>query len=167
MAIRIEIRPVRDEDIPGMLEIYRPIVESTSISFELEPPTVDEMAQRIAATQETDNHWLVAKAGRDVAGYAYSSPYRGRAAYRHSRETTVYVAEERRNEGIASSLMSALLEQLSASGVHLAIAGITLPNPASVALHESLGYTHVGTFSEAGHKFGRWHDVGFWQRLLS
>lgn len=159
------VRPAEPDDVEAMLAIYRPVVLETAISFEFEPPTVDEFADRLIAVTARDP-WLVADIGGDVAGYAYASDYRTRPAYRFTRETTVYVADWARGRHVGTTLVSALLEDLSAGGVRQVIAGIALPNPASIALHERLGYDYVGTFPAVGHKFDRWHDLGFWQRAI-
>ena len=159
------VRPAEPGDVEAMLDIYRPVVLETAISFEFEPPTVDEFAERLAAVS-AHNPWLVTDVDRQVAGYAYASAFRTRPAYRATRETTVYVADWARGRRVGTTLVTALLDALSAQGVHQVIAGIALPNPASVALHERLGYEYVGTFPAVGRKFDRWHDLGFWQRAL-
>lgn len=158
------IRPATADDGEAIAAIYRPIVTRTAISFELEPPTGDEMAERIGAGQATDP-WLVLEIDGRIAGYAYASAFRARPAYAHSRETTVYVDPAHRGLRVGHRLMSALLGQLDDAGIELAVAGIVVPNEASIALHERLGFAHVGTFRRAGRKFDRWHDLGFWQRL--
>ncbi len=159
------IRPATTADAPAIQAIYAPIVEQTPISFEEAPPSVDEMAARITDIQ-TRYPYLVAERAGEILGYAYAGRYKERHAYRWSTEVTAYVAEQARGSGIGRLLYRNLLDRLDAAGFHTAIAIIALPNPASVALHESVGFTHVGTFREVGHKFGRWHDVGHWQRLI-
>ena len=139
--------------------IYAPHVSDGVASFELEPPSVEEMARRIEAAHV----WLVHEAG----GYAYATRHRERAAYRFTVETSVYVAEAAQGRGVGRALYDALLEEVARRGFRVALAGITLPNPASVALHESLGFEPVGVFREVGFKFGAWHDVGWWQRGLA
>lgn len=148
-----------------MVDIYRPIVESTVISFEYEPPDEIEFERRFAELAAT-NPFLVMERDGQIAGYAYSSTFRARAAYASTRETTVYVSDRHRRNGVATALMRALVEEIRSDGAHRAVAAITLPNDPSVALHESLGFSHIGTFNEAGFKFGRWHDVGFWELRL-
>jgi len=160
------IRDATVEDIPGMLEIYRPIVIDTPISFEFEPPTVEEFTERFSRTTDTDP-WLVAVHDGSVAGYAYATEWRARPAYEATRETTVYVHRDHQRRGIARLLMTELLTRVSAAGAHVVVACVTLPNDASVSLHEGLGFEHVGTYSEVGRKFDRWHDVGFWALRLS
>lgn len=148
-----------------MLEIYAPVVVETAISFELEPPSVEEFSSRLRAVAARDP-WLVAEVDGRIAGYAYASDFRSRPAYAATRETTVYVADWARGRSVGTSLVRAILDVLTAVGVRQVIAGIALPNDGSIALHERLGYTYVGTFEAVGHKFGRWHDLGFWQRAL-
>ena len=160
------IRPANRGDVPAMLDIYTPIVLETAISFELEPPTVDEFAGRVSAVTARDP-WLVAELAGEVAGYAYASDFRTRPAYAATRETTVYVADWARGRSVGTGLVEAVLAELGQQGIRQVIAGIALPNEGSIALHERLGYQHVGTFPAVGHKFGRWHDLGFWQRGLT
>lgn len=160
-----EIRRATLADSAGILEIYAPIVTGSAISFELEPPGIDEFAERMKTVMR-DNPWLVTEQDGRVVGYAYATMFRSRAAYFHTRESSVYVHPEYHGHGVGKDLMLALLEELSAQGVHLVVAGATLPNPGSAALHDSLGFRYVGTFHEVGRKFGRWHDVGFWELSL-
>jgi phosphinothricin acetyltransferase len=160
------VRDATVEDVPGMLEIYRPIVTDTPVSFELEPPTVEEFTERFSRITESDP-WLVAVQDGSIAGYAYASEWRARPAYVATRETTVFVHYDHQRKGIARLLMTELLTRLTAAGAHVVVAGVTLPNGASVSLHEGLGFEHVGTYSEVGRKFDRWHDVGFWALRLS
>ncbi len=161
----VSTRTVRADDAGPLLAIYTPIVTDTAISFELEPPTEPEFADRIARISGSDP-WLVAEVDGRVAGYAYATAFRARAAYGATRESTVYVDPGHQGRGVARALMTALLDRLEADGVHLVVAGIVLPNEPSVALHERLGFRPVGVFTDVGRKFGRWHDVGFWQRRL-
>ena len=139
---------------------------STAISFELEPPTVAEMAARISAVLPSHPWLVVAGAGR-VLGYAYAHPLAPRAAYRWSVETSVYVADGNRRNGVGRARYRSLLEVLRRQGYRQALAGIALPNPASVALHESVGFRPAGVQRQVGWKLGAWHDVGWWQRGLA
>lgn len=151
-------------DSAACAEIYAPFVVDTAVSFETEPPDAAEMARRIAAA----HLWLVATdAGGAVLGYAYGGSHRARPAYRWSVETSIYLADTARGRGIGSTLYRALLEELTTAGYANAYAGITLPNAASVALHERVGFRAIGTFPRVGRKFDRWHDVGWWHRPLS
>jgi L-amino acid N-acyltransferase YncA len=160
------IRAASVDDAAACLAIYAPIVRETSISFELEPPSVEEFAGRIAQARER-HEWLVAERDGAVTGYAYANTFRARAAYRFACESSVYVADSERGRRTGERLMRHLVERLRALGFAQVIAGATLPNPASAALHERLGFRHVGRFEGVGHKFGAWHAVGFWQLDLT
>ncbi len=161
----MRIRLALEADGPAVHAIYVPVVESTAISFETAPPSSAEVARRIAAHQET-HPWLVANSERGILGYAYAGPFAARAAYAWSVETSVYVAEAARGRGVGRALYRSLLRLLGAQGYRQAMAGIALPNPASVRLHEASGYIQVALFRAAGWKLGAWHDVGWWQRPL-
>jgi L-amino acid N-acyltransferase YncA len=160
------IRVARPDDAAAMHAIYAPIVASTVISFELDVPTIDEMRHRIETTLER-LPWLVSEdeAGR-LDGYVYASKHRARAAYQWSVDVTAYVRDDRRGRGVGKRLYPALFDALAALGYFQAFAGIALPNDASVALHESVGFVHLGTYRDVGYKLGAWHDVGWWQRPL-
>ena len=160
-----EVRHATTSDAAAIAAIYAPIVEGTAISFEEVAPVADEMAQRITATQERFPY-LVADAAGAVLGFAYAGAHRARPAYRWSVDVTVYVADTARSKGVGKALYIDLLGRLERAGFHAAFAGITMPNEASVALHEAVGFTHVGIYREVGYKFDRWHDVGWWQRVL-
>ena len=135
------------------------------VSFELEPPTADEMAARIAE-YGASHGWLVAEIDGRVAGYAYGSPHRARAAYASSCDVAVYVDRALARRGIGRQLYATLLPLL-ADKYHAAFAGIALPNEGSIGLHDAMGFTPVGIYREVGWKMGRWRDVGWWQRLLT
>lgn len=160
------IRPATPADAPAVAAIYAPLVLDTPISFELDPPSEAEMGRRIEASGGR-LPWLVCEAEEGVRGYAYASAYRARAAYRWSVEVSVYVGAARRARGVGSALYAALLSILELQGFHRAYAGITLPNPASVALHERMGFVRLGVYREVGFKQGVWHDVGWWERPLA
>jgi phosphinothricin acetyltransferase len=159
------IREARPDDAAGMLAIYGPIVLESAISFELVPPSEEEFASRIATVTER-NPWLVLECDGAIAGYAYATDFRGRPAYAATRETTVYVHPDHKRAGVARELMEALLSAIADQGAHIAVGVIALPNEPSVALHEALGFRHVGTIHDAGRKFDRWHDEGFWELRL-
>jgi L-amino acid N-acyltransferase YncA len=159
------IRDVRSADAGAIAAIYRPIVENTIISFEETAPSAEEFQQRIARVT-AHYPWLVEERDGSILGYAYGSRWRDRHAYRYSVEVTVYVDESAQRLGIARALYGELFSRLSSSGFHRAFAGISLPNDASVALHRAMGFEPVGTYREAGYKFGRWIDVSWWQRAL-
>lgn len=161
-----EIRPARAQrDAAACAAIYAPYVTGDWVSFELEPPTREEMAGRIAA-YGASHGWLVAERSGVVAGYAYGSPHRERAAYASSCDVAVYVDPAHARQGIGRALYGELLPLLAGKGFHAAFAGIALPNDASVGLHEAMGFTPVGIYREVGWKLGAWRDVGWWQRLL-
>lgn len=138
----------------------------TAISFEETPPDAAEMAARIAATLDA-YPYLVAEMEADVVGYAYAGPFRARAAYRWSAETTAYTAEHARRRGVRKALYAALLADLKARGFHTAFAVMTLPNPASERLDAAMGFEPAGVWREAGRKFDRWRDVACWQKLFT
>ncbi len=157
----VVIRSAGRKDAAAVAAIYRPIVTGTVISFELEPPTAEEMAQRME--RAGDSHaWLVADVGGAIAGYAYGKPHRPRAAYQHAVETSAYIHGDFRGRGIAGRLYEQLFRDLAGKGYFHAFAGITLPNDASVALHKSVGLTSIGCFPRVGYKLGAWHDVSWW-----
>ena len=163
--IMVDIRLANAADAAGVLAIYAPIVRDTAISFELVPPTLSEMQQRIEKTL-TEFPWLVAEAEQNVVGYAYASRHRTRAAYQWSVDVSVYVRADARGRGIARALYRALLRLLEELSYCTALAGIALPNEASVRFHEAMGFRPVGTYRNVGFKLGTWHDVGWWQRPL-
>jgi L-amino acid N-acyltransferase YncA len=159
------IRLAKEHDAEQILAIYAPIVEDTSISFEVEPPTTDEMRQRIVGTL-TQLPWLVCEREGEVLGYAYASEHSVRAAYRWSVDVSVYVHERARRVGIGRALYGTLFTVLTLQGFYNAYAGIASPNLASVALHESMGFRPVGVYRGVGYKLGAWHDVGWWHLPL-
>lgn len=165
----LRLRRATAADGPGCAAIYAPFVERTTVSFEEHAPTPQEMSARIERAL-VRHEWLVGErdtdAGPRVVGYAYATDFRARTAYRFSCESSVYLAEDERGRGSGARLMRALIERLVELGFTQVVAGATLPNPASAALHESLGFRAVGRFERVGRKFGRWHDVGFWQLEL-
>jgi phosphinothricin acetyltransferase len=159
------IRLATDGDGAAVAAIYRPVVEQTAISFETVAPTAEDMARLIRETVPT-YPWLVCEIGGQVVGYGYATKHRVRSAYRWSVDTSVYVSEDYRRRGVGRGLYRSLFAILAVQGFYSAFAGIALPNPASVGLHESLGFEPVGVFRRVGHKLGGWHDVGWWQLTL-
>ena len=151
-------------DAAACAAIYAPFVTDSLASFELEPPSEREMADRIAR-YGASHGWLVAELDGDIVGYAYGSPHRTRPAYASSCDVGIYVSADAAGHGVGRALYSKLLPKL-AKNYHAAFAGIVLPNEASVALHEAMGFEHLGTYREVGWKQGAWQDVGWWQRLL-
>jgi L-amino acid N-acyltransferase YncA len=152
-------------DAAACAAIYAPYVRDTPISLEEHPPTADEIATRIETTTQT-HPWLVAEDETELIGYAYATRHRERACYRWATDVTVYVAPQSQRRGVGRTLYEALFKALEDQGFRMACAGITLPNPASVGLHESLGFRPVGVYRKIGWKMGAWHDVGWWQREL-
>jgi phosphinothricin acetyltransferase len=159
------IRLAEESDTEGVRSIYAPVVRDTAISFELEPPSLGEMRDRIRSLRGR-LPWIVCAEGPEIRGYAYADRFRTRAAYQWSAEVTVYVSPAWQRRGVGQALYTSLLEGLRLLGYRSAFAGIALPNPASVALHETLGFRPAGIFRAAGFKLGRWHDVGWWQLEL-
>lgn len=162
----MRLRAATAGDAAALSDIYAPFVAGTAISFEVDPPDAAEMRRRIESGGGL-YPWLLAEAEGAVLGYACASPFRPRAAYRFAVETTVYCRPETKRRGAGTALYRTLIDGLAAQGFTQAIGAITLPNPASVALHEKLGFRHAGTYSQVGWKLGRWHDVGLWQRPLA
>lgn len=152
-------------DAAAIHGIYAPIVRDTVISFEIDPPSEAELARRISTTLETFP-WLVAEDAGSIRGYAYASRHRDRAAYAWSVDLAVYIHADARRQGVGRRLYETLFSILARQGVHAVFAGITLPNQASVSLHEAVGLTHVGVYREVGYKLGAWRDVGWWQKRL-
>jgi L-amino acid N-acyltransferase YncA len=159
------IRLASDADAAAVQAIYAPYVRDTAISFETEPPSIEEMRRRIRGVLE-HAPWLVCERDGEIAGYAYASRFHARAAYRWTVEVTVYVDRARRRAGTGRALYTALLDVLRLQGFRVAVGIIALPNPASVGLHERLGFARSGLLAAIGFKHGSWHDVGWWRLEL-
>jgi phosphinothricin acetyltransferase len=159
------VRIATPDDAEALLAIYRPFVLNTATSFELEPPPVEEFRERIERAL-AGWAWLVAERDGHMVGYAYATSHRARGAYKWSVEPSVYVDQGSHRQGIGKMLYEGLLPLLAAKGYCNAYAGITLPNDASVALHQRLGFEPIGVFRCVGHKFGAWHDVSWWHLRL-
>lgn len=158
------IRLASEADAAAIAAIYRPYVERTHFTFEEIPPDAADIAASLGSPVHP---WLVAEEGERVVGYASTSPMRNRAAYRWSVETGIYLAPGAQGRGLGRQLLSTHLELLERQGMVTAIAGIALPNDASIALHEKLGFRLSGIERGVGFKLGRWVDVGRWQRDLA
>ncbi len=158
-----DIRPATLRDAPAIHAIYTPIVTATHISFEIDPPTEEELGRRMAAAPIP---WLVRESEGEIVGFASAGPFRERAAYRWTAEMSIYVAERARLQGVGRELGGALLERLRAAGYRSAVGVVALPNTASEGLLQALGFRPVGLLREAGYKLGRWWDVQLWQCLL-
>ena len=154
------IREANVDDAAAVAAIYAPVVADTIISFEEEPPSADEMAERIAAS----HLWLVAEQDGEIVGYAYASPFHPRAAYRWSAEVSVYLAHAARGRGIGKRLVAELVDRLQEMGFVNVFGGTSLPNPASERLLDSLGFKKVAHQEHVGFKFDAWHDVS-WRQL--
>lgn len=153
-------------DAGACAAIYAPFVEGSAVSFEEVPPDGAEMARRIEAVSAR-YPWLLGEVDGAVAGFAYATEHRTRRAYRWTVEVTIYMAEAYRGRGLGRALYGRLLELLAGQGFRTAVAGITLPNPASVALHEACGFEPIGVYRQVGFKGGQWRDVGWWQLDLA
>jgi phosphinothricin acetyltransferase len=160
------IRLASEADARMVRDIYAPFCARTPVSFETEPPSVEEIRRRIGKTQER-LPWLVCARGGEVLGYAYASPHRERAAYGWSVDVAVYVREGQRRWGVGRALYGSLLPALEVQGYYNAYAGITLPNAASVGLHEAVGFRPLAVYRGVEYKLGAWHDVGWWHLPLA
>lgn len=159
------IRFATEADGDGVRAVYAPYVRDFVVSFETETPSIAEMERRIAAAV-TEYPWLVCEHDERVVGYAYAGPHRSREAYRWSIDCSVYVDAGYHRNGVARGLYESLLALCRVQGFHNAYAGITLPNEASVAFHEEMGFEPVGVYERVGYKMGDWHDVGWWAKSL-
>lgn len=160
------IRPAEERDAQSIVDIYNPFITGTTVTFEEEALTAKEITRRMLKVHAIPLPWLCAEVEGALAGYAYAGYWRERSAYRFVAESTVYIDPTFNGRGIGKQLYSELISQLKAAGMHAVMGVITLPNPTSVALHETLGFAKVAHFSEVGYKFNRWLDVGYWQRIL-
>jgi L-amino acid N-acyltransferase YncA len=163
--VALIVRLASDADAEAIAGIYAPYVRDTAISFETEPPSVDEMRGRVRAVL-TWAPWLVCERDGRVVGYAYAARFHARAAYQWTVEVTVYVDSAVHRSGVGRALYGMLLDALRLQGFRTAVGIIALPNPPSVALHERLGFRNVGVALETGFKHGCWHDIGWWQLEL-
>lgn len=164
--LEFAIRAASPADAEQIAHIYNFYVANTVITFEEKAVSVDEMSARIAEVQGQGLPWLVAVTSGEIVGYSYATRWKSRSAYRHSVETTIYLKDGVSGRGIGKTLYSALFPILRQQGMHAVIGGAALPNAASVALHERLGFERVATFRQVGFKHDRWIDVAYWQLLL-
>jgi phosphinothricin acetyltransferase len=160
------LRHADPRDGAACAEIYAPYVSDTAVSLEDVAPDAAEMAGRIEQFSAT-HAWLVAERDARIAGFAYACPHRARAGYRWAADVAVYVNPAHHGRGIGRELYEALFELLRRQGLYMAVAGITLPNAASVGLHQALGFVRVGTYASIGFKAGAWRDVEWWQLQLA
>ncbi|PZR68110.1 MAG: hypothetical protein DLM63_05035 [Solirubrobacterales bacterium] len=161
-----EIRPACAGDLETIASIYAHYVEQTYITFDLQAPSARAWKEKWKAACAAGYPWMVRERNGVVVGYATAAEFRPKPAYRSTAETTIYMDRAAVGQGLGRALYAAELRELSQRDFHLATAGITLPNPASVILHEALGFTAVGVFEEVGHKLDGWRDVGWWQLRL-
>jgi L-amino acid N-acyltransferase YncA len=159
------VRPAGLSDLAGAAAIYDDQVRTGISTFDLEPQPPSYWRHHLDSTERGD-HFLVADDDGEVVGFAYATSYRPRPAYRLTRETSVYLAEAARGQGLGRRMYDDLLGRLRADGIHVALALVALPNPASVALHEACGFEHLGTMREVGRKFDRWIDTAWYQLAL-
>lgn len=162
----LRLRLATPSDAAGCLAIYRPFVESSHTTFETEVPSLDEFARRIESTL-CERPWIVAEENGHVVGYAYASPIKDRIAYQWSVEVAIYVAPDTRRRGVGRALYQALFRCLAGQGFVNAVGIIALPNDASIALHESLGFEKIAHLKEIGFKLGAWRDSAWWQKRLA
>ncbi len=161
------VRDATDADLAAITRIYNHYIRTSIATFMETELTEPEMAGRIAEVRAAGLPWLVTEADGGIAGYAYAGRWKRRSAYRFSTEVTIYLDPERTGNGLGTTLYGELLDRLPACGVHVVIGGISLPNAASVALHERLGFEKVAHFKEVGFKFGQWIDVGYWEKIIA
>jgi L-amino acid N-acyltransferase YncA len=164
--MKVTVRSAAAADAAAIARIYNHYIQNTVITFEEEPVSAAVMASRLTDVQGMSLPWLVAELESVIVGYAYATKWKVRSAYRHSVETTIYLEQGCERRGIGTALYSGLLSALRERGMHVAIGGAALPNEASVALHEKLGFEHVATFRQVGFKHGKWVDVAYWQLVL-
>jgi phosphinothricin acetyltransferase len=161
----IEVRAATADDLAAAAAIYDEQVRTGISTFDLEPPPASYWSRHLAS-EERGDHFLVAEDAGVVVGFAYAGSYRPRPGYRLTRETSVYLSERARGQGLGRRMYDDLLPRLAADGMHVALALVALPNPASVALHEASGFAHLGTMREVGYKFERWIDTAWYQLRL-
>jgi L-amino acid N-acyltransferase YncA len=159
------IRSVLESDVPQLLDIYNYYIRTSTVTFEETELELEDFTQRIMGIK-AKYPYLVYEENGVILGYAYAGIFRTRIAYRFSVETSVYVHKDHYKKGVARKLYAELIDLLKAADIRSAIGGITLPNEASVRLHESMGFEKVAHFKEVGYKFDQWLDVGFWQLML-
>lgn len=157
------IREAVGGDSLAIAEIYNHYIENTATSFEEKPVSGTDIQGRIESVQGVGLPWIVAVEDGAVVGYAYATKWKERSAYRFAVEVSVYLSNHIQGRGLGTTLYETIFSKLKEAGVQTVIGGITLPNPASVALHEKMGMKKVAHFEKVGFKFDHWHDVGYWQ----
>lgn len=166
MSSELTIRPLQAQDMSGLLAVYAPYVLHTAITFDYEVPSLEEFTHKLD-TITAQYPCLVCVQGEEVVGYAYASTYRVKAAYQWSPESTIYLAEGVHRKGIARILYQALFDILHLQGFINVYAGVTIPNAKSEGLHRTLGFEEIGIFEKIGYKHDKWHDLKWFQLILS
>ncbi|WP_377641799.1 GNAT family N-acetyltransferase [Oryzobacter terrae] len=159
------IRTATAADLPAIAAIYNDAVHTSVSTFDTEPRPPEHFAERVASTRPGDHVLVAEDDDGDVLGFAYASTYRPRPAYDGTRETSIYLRDEARGRGLGRAMYAELLDRVDADGIHVVIAVIAQPNPASEALHLAFGFERVGVLREVGRKFDDWVDTAFWQRF--
>ena len=159
------IRSVNADDAGALCALYNHYIEHSIVTFEEEPVSVNAFQERIKSITAS-YPWLIYESDGEIAGYVYASPWKTRHAYRYAAESTVYIVPGQYGKGIGTALYERLISDLKAQSVHAVMAGIALPNDASIALHEKVGFEKVAHFKEVGWKFERWVDVAYWELML-
>lgn len=161
------IRPAHINDGSALATIYNHYILHSPATFEVATIDAAEMVQRMKkVTKDFQLPWLVMEEAGQIIGYAYATQWKARKAYAKTTETSIYIHKDHGGKGYGKHLYSALLDAVSNLGYHVAIGGMSIPNPSSQALHEQLGFSYVGVFKDVGFKFDRWIDVGYWQLVL-
>lgn len=161
------IRPVAIADVSAIIQLYNYYIQNSTATFEEQPVTTEQMADRIIDIQNANLPWYVYEENGQILGYAYASTWKPRSAYRYSVETSVYIRHDAVGKGLGRQLYDVLFDDITKRGIHTALSIITLPNDASVSLHEKIGMKKVAHLEQVGFKFGKWIDVGYWQKQLS
>jgi L-amino acid N-acyltransferase YncA len=159
------IRKAEPKDASQVADVYNYYIQQTHHTFETEPLSAEEMQKRIEDTTE-DYPFLVAEENGEIVGYAYATQFKLRQAYEYASEVSIYVRNAAKQKGIGTQLYTQLFDELQETDTHAVVAGISLPNDASVRFHERLGFEKVAHFKEVGYKLGRWIDVGYWEKIL-
>lgn len=160
------IRPVTPHDAAAICGIYNHYVENTTISFEEAPLSQTEMEERIRTISAKFPYIVHEDESGEINGFAYINKWRERSAYHRSAEISIYIKDGFQGKGLGTTLMDKLIGETRKTGIHALVAGITIPNHNSIALHEKFGFEKIGHFKEIGQKFGRWIDVGYWELIL-
>jgi phosphinothricin acetyltransferase len=159
------IRTVKNSDIPFICDIYNYYIKNSTATFEEDP--VDETEVDKKVKEVTKNYpWIVFEENDIVTGYSYAYKWKNRAAYKNSAESAVYVHKDYFGKGMGNKLLEKLIEEVKSRNIHCLIGGIALPNEPSIALHEKFGFKKCAMFKEVGFKFGRWIDVGYWEKIF-